>query len=289
VRRLAAAGVAVLLIVGALIIRSRREEEERKGPFRLTCATEFAQVCSALPGVAVTIEPAAQTAAAEDPSYEAWLAGGQWTASTADNLGYTRVAMAIWRDRAGALRRACGTITSRCIGDAAARVQWTATKGETAWGPVKIAFADPLRESSGLAALASTTVGFLGTADFVPAQLDADDAYLGWLAALKKALVPQSLASVLTQGPGAADMYIGLDTEVTPAVAQAARRSELEVVYLAPVEFEARLVTASGARDAPPALIAALRTAGWASDRQQSSTPSAAALAGLRRIWKDVA
>jgi hypothetical protein len=300
VTRIVAAVIAVALIVGALVYRNRLDEEERRGPYKLTCATELAEACRSLADVEVTIEPAGVTAdrllADTNPSFEGWLAAGPWAETAGDVIktrrvvAHTQVAVAIWKERAAALRRVCPPLNAKCFGDAAARGDWAANRGNAAWGPVKFAYADPGTESGGLAALAAGTSGVIGSLDIVPAALEANDEYLNWLGGFAKARVAQGLGTILAVGPAIADAYIGLEAEITPALAQAARRNELEVVYLAPVDIEAKLASPAGARPAPEGLSEALLAGGWRANKQPATAarPSSGGWAGLRRLWQSL-
>lgn len=312
--RIGAILVAVALVVGALVIRSNRDAEKAKGPYRLTCATELAEACRALPAadVTVTVEPAGVTAdrvtalvAGADPGFDGWLAGGRWATAVAEArraaglpsvttnasvVGHTKLAVVVWSDRLAALRQACGApLTWRCLGDAAARGTWKANKGQEAWGPVKIAMADPVTETAGLIGLAAATVGFDANVSLVPADLAQNDPYQKWLTGFARALQgpPPSLAEVLTSGAALADVYIGLDSEVAPVVATSARRGEVEVVYLSPV-FDVEAVLAGGSRSVPKGLAAAVQNAGFtARAAGPTALPAAGNLAGLRTLWKD--
>ena len=296
--RIVAAIVAVALVVGALVYRAQRDEDERRGPYKLTCATELAQVCESLDDVELTIEPAGVTAdrllAGTKPAFEGWLAAGPWPGGdaikTTSVLAHTQVAVAMWKERANALRRVCTPLTAKCFGDAAARGDWAANRGSAAWGAVKFAYADPAIESAGLAALAAGTAGVIGSLDIVPAALEANDEYLNWLGGFAKARVPQSLGTILAVGPAIADAYLGLDTEISPALAQAARRNEVEVVYLAAVDIEARLATSAGARPAPDGLTKVLLENGWRPSKQPPSAnrPNSGGWVGLRNLWQSL-
>ena len=296
--RALAAVLALALIIGALVYRAQRDEDERRGPYRLTCATEFADVCRSLDGVELTIEPAGVTAdrllAGTKPSFEGWLAAGPWASRDAIKstsvLAHTQVAAAIWKERATALRRVCTPLTAKCFGDAAARGDWAANRGNAAWGPVKFAYADPATESAGLAALAAGTSGVIGSLDIVPAALEANDDYLNWLGGFTRARVSQGLGAMLAVGPAVADAYIGLDAEISQTLEQAVRRDDVEVVYLAPVDIEAKLASPAGARRAPAGISEALLSHGWRATKQAGAAagPSAGGWAGLRKLWQSI-
>jgi hypothetical protein len=314
VRRIAALVVAAALIAGALIVRSNRDTAARRGPYRLTCATELADACHALEGakVAVTIEPAGTTtdrlvglAAGADPGFDGWLAAGRWSEMVTDArraaaanavtgprtiVGGGRVAVAVWRSRVDVLRKACGgALNWKCLGDAAARVTWAANGGSPAWGPIKIALPNPLNESAGLAGLAAATAGFIGSTTFVPADLQQNDGYLRWLTSLARSIPQPSpdFVTMLTAGAAVADAYIGLDAEINGILRTAAKQSEVEVVYLSPV-VDVDVVLTRAARDGraePDGLKGAL--SGW-TKRKTDPNPPATALAGLRVLWRDI-
>ncbi|MBA3655520.1 MAG: substrate-binding domain-containing protein, partial [Actinobacteria bacterium] len=196
------------------------------------------------------------------------------------------------RERLAVLRQACGgPLTWRCLGDAAGRGTWKANRGPDAWGLVKVALADPVTESDGLAGLAAVTFGFkpeLATGVEDPAQ---NDDFQRWLTGLARAIPHPTppLATVLAAGPAVADVYIGLEANVDSVLRTSARRAEMEVVYLPPV-IEATAVLVSPGRAAPGGLREALAPAGW--DRRRP-TPGALPLAtaktlvGLRTLWRD--
>lgn len=319
-KRLGALFVAIGLVAIALVIRSQRHTHatQASSPYRLTCATEFADVCRPLATakLSVTIEAAGVTAdhlaslpAATDPGFDAWLAAGPWadiatatrastggapvTAAPAD-VGHSRVAVAVWRDRGGILRTGCGgTLSWKCIGDAAGRDHWSSNGGDASWGDVKIALADPAIDSGGLLGLAAATAAYVGSTTFSPADLSQNDAYQKWLGGLAGAIPRPApvIAAVLAQGPAAADLYVGLDATITPVVNTSARRADIEVVYLSPVfDVPALLApSAMSSRAVPRGIADAVRKAGWAPATQPQAVPapSAAILAGLRRMWQD--
>src|SRR3954452_20616457 len=82
--RLGALAVAVAMVVGSLVVRSRIDRSRTTA--RLTCATELEAACRAIgQGVKVTIEPAGVTAdrlSALDPGADAgldgWMTPGPW-------------------------------------------------------------------------------------------------------------------------------------------------------------------------------------------------------------------
>lgn len=277
--RIVAAVVAVLLVVVALVVRNRLDEEERLGPYKLACGAALATACESLGDVEVT---------ADSDEADGSLRIGRST-DTDQTLAHTKVAVAIWKDRAAALRQGCKEITWTCIGDAAAK-GWAASGGDVGWGQVKLAFGDPATDDGGLAALAAASIGVTTDPDLVPAALDENDAYLRWLTAVSRARVSPGLASMLASGPAVADAYLGLDAEINSVLPGAARRDDVEVVYLSPVIDVGATFVNNTSRRVPSGLREALIAHGWkpVAEAGALQLPSANALEGLRNRWKEV-
>jgi hypothetical protein len=317
VPRIAALVVAVALIVGALIVRSHRDTAARRGPYRLTCATEMADVCRALGGArtTVTIEPAGVTsdrliglAEGADPGFDGWLAAGPWVRIVssaranagrsivthprdARTLAHTRIAIIGWRDRLDALRQSCGgPLTWRCLGDAAARSTWKANHGKDAWGLLKLALPDPPTESAGLIGLTGATIDFGPLPSLAPADLAQVDKYQKMLDAIRRAApspVP-SISTMLSTGPAVVDVLVGFEADIAPLLQASARRNDLEVVYLSPV-LDVPAVLISLRSGEPSNLSTALVDSGWTKTETAKSMPlpPGEILGGLRQAWKD--
>jgi hypothetical protein len=302
-KRISAAVAAVALIVIAIVVRRGHEEEAKLGPYRLTCATEFADVCRsvATTDVAVTVEPATTTAdrvaaaaapagAAVDLGFDGWLSSAGFAAGGDTKvLGHSRLAVVGWRERINALRQACGgTLSWRCLGDASARRTWKANAGQESWGLVKIVVPDPATEAAGLVALATMTLGFDPKLTLSTAVLSQADDYQRWLRGVANATVQPAptIESILAAGPAVADIYVGIDADVTPVVQSSARRNDVEVVYLAPVfDIEAQLVTTN--RKPPSRLTDALRTAGWTERAAENTVALPPGVGSLRDVWRE--
>src|SRR3954469_11967513 len=84
VARVGALAIAVAMVVGSLVVRSRIERSSTTA--RLTCATELEAACHAIGhGVKVTIEPAGVTAdrligldPGADAGLDGWMTPGPW-------------------------------------------------------------------------------------------------------------------------------------------------------------------------------------------------------------------
>ena len=224
---------AVLMVAGALAIRSRldagdRQAEEDAAQVRgtLVCATELRAACDALhaanPALVVRVEDAATTEAAlASASFEpgaasgamdAWLVTQPHPAMVAETrkaatldpvladptpvLGRSPVVLAVWTDRLGALTASCPGGASGVTWaciGAGAGQPWTALGGQETWGLVKPGVPDA-RSAAGLAVLAQATTQKLGRADWARNELD-DAGYQAWLGGLKAAVPSSSSAA----------------------------------------------------------------------------------------------
>lgn len=260
--------VAVAMVAGALLLRSRLDRAEppddgdpdvvvtpsQQGGLRVTCASEVAAACNTLDAV-VTIEDGVTTAdrlvAADAPDVDVWVAPGPLVrlvdeardragrpplfAETVAPVARSPLVLLVWRDRAEVLTSACDTVGWACVGDVAAGT-WEDIGGETTWGPVKPGHGDPTRDATGLLVLGQAVAEFIGrpqvsTADF------GDDAFLSWLTDLERAVpsfgsgTQRPLTQMLTQGPAAYDALGVTEAEAVLALSRSARRDQLQLIY----------------------------------------------------------
>ena len=257
---------AVGMVVGALAVRDRMDEddERRTTTLRLVCSTELSAVCDALAEEAATqvdatVEEAAVTAdrlVALPPGrpvpLDGWLVPGPWPTIVAEArereglapllspgpvLARSPVVLAVWPDRAKVLEPRCqnGAPGWKCVGEVAGD-DWTSLGGQPTWGPVKPGH-PPLTTAAGLAVLGTATVAYFGRPDLSRSDLE-DDGYRTWLSALERA-VPSTPASpvetMLVRGPAAFDAVGALEAEAGPLVAASARPDKPLLLYPAPV------------------------------------------------------
>jgi hypothetical protein len=265
--RILALLVAVAMVAGAVVLRSHRDERKALGahPLRLACAADFADFCNDLgsrEGVSVKVEPADATAdrmaGAPDPNLDGWLTAAPWPAmadqrrvaaslprafasDSPEVLARSPVVLAVWPDRAAALRQFCpgGGITWKCLGQAARLQTWAQVKGgRPEWGTVKAftARADAL-DGAGMVVLAAATSNYFNNrVDLSSAELDNPD-YQDWLGALAQARpdpVPD-FSRLLAQGASAADAYGTVEAVAAPALASSGRSDKPALIYPAPM------------------------------------------------------
>jgi hypothetical protein len=310
-RRLFAVAGAVALVVAALAVRDRIEDDDAGaagGDGRLVCATELATACQELAaseGVQVVVEPAGVTAdalvAAADGGDEAvvglagWLAPEPWAEIVRTEraraaapplldrpsapIARTPLVLAIWRERAAALRGRCGRPADwRCLAEVAGR-SWADAGGEAAWGRVRPGHPDPSRTGAGLDVLGQIGTALTGRTDFSTADLETDE-FLGPFNRLERS-VPSFdppagspfAQMVLERAPTTYDAAGVYESEAAPALAGTAVRDRLTLLYPSPV------VTAD-------VVFAGITGADGASELAETVSGEAARTALARAGWR---
>ncbi len=198
VKRLAALGVAVGLIAGALFARDRWIEGDDSGGDAdaasvLVCATELAAICSqvagAYPDLTVRADSVGNslTALADDEMWFTFAPFPEIITQTRERSGqpervYTtelvassNVVLVAFPDRTAALTAACGDpVAWRCLGEQAGN-DWSEIGGDPSWRDIRPAFA-PLTSGIGRLGVASAVTGFFGDA-----PIDASDpSFTSW-------------------------------------------------------------------------------------------------------------
>lgn len=252
--RILAAIAAVAMIVGAVVVRARLDDDGAlstgTSALKLVCATELQAVCDSLagPDVSVTVEPAAVTAArlqsvdAEDAGIDGWVAPGPWGeivdsarnpsagrlfADAKEPLARSPLVLAVWKDKRGALNCA-EPINLGCVGDAVNAERFR----------LGVAADD---EAEGVLADAALGAGHLNNSDFATNDIDETD-LAAWLTTVDQNADRvgrnpggRSVSELLTFGTAVADGFLTIEAEAGPEVAQAARRNQLDLLYVAPV------------------------------------------------------
>jgi hypothetical protein len=285
VTRVVALVAAIVMVVAALLIRDRIDDEsDGDGTAQLVCATELEAVCRGLDervgGLEITIEPAGTTAARliglpdtdiDDPGFDGWLVPQPWPgivdstrardqvqpvlASTTGVLARSPLVIAMREDREQALGGVCtGPVAWPCLGDVAG----------TPWGDlgtpfpstVKAAHTNPTVSATGLVVLAQAASEFFdGRTDFFLADIESDE-FTRWLTRLEDSAEPSAapFAEMLGKYPAAVYDAVGTtEAEAGPALADASRdrRRAFTLLYPEPVAT-ADVVLAlavTGARD----------------------------------------
>jgi len=300
VTRVLAAAVAVAMIIGALAVRSRLDDEQRADVANSTatvCVTELADVCRQVlgEGAGVTIAPGWRTfdqllAApdAEAAGVDAWvaprpmldaLAEARTSAglpplftATTDTLARSPLALVIWSERAPALAEACGgEITWSCIGERADE-PWVDAGGSASWGRLKPGFDDPTRSAVGLLVAGQATADRLGRTDWATNDFD-EPGFRTWFEGLVSTvddLAPPSgtpLDRLLAIGPAAYDLVGTTEADAT-RVARSRDRDRLTTFYPSPMTtVDVAVATTQDGAGAADAFAAgsgaAFEAAGW--------------------------
>ena len=264
VLRLLAFAAAISMVVGALVVRNRMEDDEvsRSTNLKLLCASELEAVCLALEAdpdssISVVIQPVGATVDqlvdADSVEFDGWLTPGPFpqlvreTRKAAGDdelidtvsrpLARSPVVLAMWRERAAALETSCveKTIAWKCLGDAAGK-PWKDVGGRDVWGSVKTALPNPATTAAGLVTLGAGTATFFGQPDVGLLDIEGDIAYGVWLNNLVRANVDIDVGGMLAAGgPSLADVAAGLEAAVKPVVEAAAASAAVSVIYPSPV------------------------------------------------------
>ncbi len=230
-RRLGAAVIAVLMVVLALWIRSRIDDDGGGNggsgdgsALRVRCALELEAACGELAdqGVDTTVDDAGTTAAAlvaipnaqrEDVGFDAWLVTAPWPEivdvqraenglepvfrATTGPVARSPLVLAVRTDRNDVLERTAecgGTVSWRCVGTLAGR-PWDTIGGQQSWRSVRPAHGDPTRSATGLAVLSQATSEFLDNEGYSRNDLELNSDYADWLAGLERAVPPSAFTS----------------------------------------------------------------------------------------------
>lgn len=310
-KRFGAVVVAVVLVVAAFAVRDRmdRQDDLDRSPLRVVCATELGAACERLRdrGHELVVEDALVTAqrlaTAEDDDVgtEVWLTvqpaaalvNANRALRSADPLiangavtaiASTDLALVVWDDRGAVLRKACPTLTLRCVGEVAGRGAWSASGGRADWGQVRVALPDPETQASGAVALGTGAQSWFGRADVGSNDFDADPAFGDWLAGLARAVPADgSLPRMLALGRAALDMAV-----VPRAIADEQTRGATDIVTLAvapATRIEAVAVVLPGSRGSAKDVAGAVE---WPKVAVRGSTLAPDVLEALRLRWREL-
>jgi hypothetical protein len=314
VKRLAALGVAVGLIAGALFARDRWIEGDDSGDPQtddarvLVCATELANICnqvaSTFPDVTMRTANVGDslTALADDELWFTFTPFPEIITQTRERSRQTErvyttqpvassnVVLVAFPDRMVTLTATCGDpVEWRCLGEQAGN-PWSDIGGDASWRDARPAFA-PLSSGIGRLGVASAVSGFFGDA-----PIDANDpSFTSWARPLARAVPATALSSgtaiaTIEVRSSSLDVAVGAAAELSTngaarfAVTPASTNTRVDLV----------LATPSGV-DAPSGLAAALTTAalsdGWLANGSPGATgepPDANTVVVTSQIWEDL-
>ena len=277
VARVLAILVAVGMVAGALVARSRLDESDERTSttLRLVCATELEAVCEALAenkdrNVETTVEPAATTAdtltklaPGKRPPLDGWLVTAPWPAIVEDArerqatgslltagpvLGRSPVVLAVRAERNPVLAAHCGGKPGwKCLGEAAGKPWSDLPNGRAEWQRVKPGH-PPASTAAGLTVLGGAAVEFFdGRTDLSSSDL-MEDSFQDWLDAIERAVPdrPRSPFSTMLLRP-TFDAVGALEAEAGPLV-QAAGGTKPVLIYPSPVVTADVVLAATGGR-----------------------------------------
>lgn len=258
--------VAVALVAGALVIRSRLDDDGTTSSGEaavVLCTPELAAVCEAVAddtGVEVRIEDYWSTveglAGDDQPTdVDAWVAPAPMVAMAVDErarqgqapvlgepsapLARSPLVTVMWSDRQAALAEHCGgAVTWTCIGDEADQ-PWSELGGQGAWGDLKPGHDDPATSAEGLLVASQAAADRLGRPDFASNDF-VEPGFRAWYEQLERTadrLEPPSgtaLARMLSFGQAAFDVVGTTEAAAGPAVARSRDSQRLTVSYPSP-------------------------------------------------------
>ena len=291
--------IAVVLVLGAVVLRSRLDGDDAdtgtRGPGDLVvvCPPDLGALCQATLGddyqVRVEDPVATRDGLIEAPTADAvegdlWLVPAPWaeavgaqrerdrvpvlTGEPTAPLARSPVLLAVSDERATALEQGpCGgQLTWTCVGDATGR-PWDTMGGQAAWGTVKAGLTDPA-SALGLPVLGAATAGYVGTLDYATNEISGE--LMSWLGAFAEyPAAPNAVDAMLTEGAG---RYFAVGAlEVTAR--KAAGRPGFRVVVpddvitadlvVVPIGRNAQDGDGAGAVAGHGDLLDALAAAGW--------------------------
>jgi hypothetical protein len=285
VRRLLALIAAVAMIVAALLLRERLDEDggtdgSGGGPLRLVCAIELADACSDLD--AEVVEEAAPITAERlgassgaDPGLDAWLVPDPWPAIVDDERG-----------RAG--RRALfprnlpPLARSRLVLLADADLEgitWEEIGEQVGDGELRLGWRSPAESSVGLLTVGAAAAGWFGGPDFARNDFD-EPGFDGWLQGLTdEARVSPSPVSSALVNPAEFRSAVSWDADAERELdgADPDRVGGRSVLYPDPVAtIDVVLAPTSGAGESRVAepIEEALLDAGWQAPDDDDLPPS---------------
>lgn len=271
--------VAVAMVAGALVARSRLDEsdERTRTTLRLVCATELEAVCDALAedkdsNVETTVEPAATTAdrltklaPGTRPPLDGWLVTAPWPAivevarereatglllTTSPVLGRSPVVLAVQAGRIAPLKAQCkGDPGWRCVGEVAGKPWTDLPTGQANWGRVRPGH-PPVSTVAGLTVMGAAAGEFFGRTDLSSSDLDDDD-FRDWLARIEDAVPDPTSSPIQSMALRPTfDVAGALEAEAGPLLARSARPNKPLLLYPSSVVTADVVLARTGGRAA---------------------------------------
>ena len=323
-KRVAAVFATIILIVGAVLLRSVLDESKSiaAGPspteqpadsavLTIVCSTEFNDACQDLKAsygakIEVISEPAGVTldrlAKPKAQLPDMWFTLQPFAAMLAAPgassvvVASAKPQLTLLADRAAALEGACGTTSLwRCLGNWAGD-GWAEHGGQTAWGSIKPGIADPANEAIGLVQLANAVGGYFATTTFSRNDWEADLDFTSWFRNIhsrsKLTTAKTPLATLVTQA--SALSIAATDTAEVARTSQAATNKYLTLTPSPTFVVNAELTSfgtsnADLRADVRTSLATSLTsTYSWDKASTASLDDRAGTFIALRLKWKEL-
>src|SRR4051794_40885547 len=230
--RVGALVLAVAMVVGSLVVRSRIDRSRTTA--RLTCATELAAACQAIGhGIKVTVEPAGVTAdrlvvldPGADPGLDGWLTPGPWPQIVDQQRAAANQPPLFVVSRPLASTRLAVVASPKRAAECPAPQQWDCFEGLMAASPDKADIPDPAREATGPLVLSAVAPGSIEDAA-VQQRLPA-------LQRVRTLAGDDAVSNVLTTKGADLNLVAALDAVLAPVIDQAADRTAVTKLYPQP-------------------------------------------------------
>lgn len=313
-KRLAALGVAIVLIFGAIFVRTEFIEGDESGDADtaratvLVCAAELAALCSQVsaeyPDLTVRVVDVGSSvnSIADDQMWFTFTPFPEVVTQTRERtrqepLDYavspvasSNLSVVSLTGRGAVLAATCGSAVAwRCLGDLAG-ADWSTIGGEASWGRIRPAFS-PLSSGIGRLGVASAVSGFFGDA-----PIDANNPeFINWARRFGRAVPPSALSGSTAVGTiqvrsSLLDIAVGAAGELAPAAATRFTASSVDP----PARVDLVLAVPAGVR-APSGLAESLSRAaessGWlapGSSGVAGEPVDANTVVATSQVWEDL-
>ena len=284
---------AVLLIVGAVLVRGVLDDDDDGGATGsrqdraavIVCSDELEVACDALTSGDVRVEPAAQTASrlstasAASAGLDVWVVPAPWP-EIVDGSRERAGLPPLFGDPVELGRSELAAIVPESIGPC----DW-ACLGERTTGDLRVG-GRPLDSGLGVLHLAAFTAGRLGTTTYASNDLDAaTQSFLRGVADAVDPVADPVTRMLQIRASFAVALTHRAEAEALLAGASEDRSTGLAVTYPEPVLSAVAVAAPIGDRSVPDELATGLLDAGWEPPNEApSSVPSAGVLTALLEV-----